>query len=866
MLKSLRLPLLFSILCAPLFAMDLFVAPNGNDAWSGTQAEPASNGNDGPLATLLAARDRLRKARAAGDSGPHTVTVRGGIYELQSPVLLEEQDSGSPQHPVLWKAYADESPILSGSVRLKDWEVWKGEIVRARFKDHRNVAGGIRQVLLDGKRQVLARYPNFDANDPVAGGWAFAGGEGWPMYADKPGEDKRTLEVREADWRKWAKPEEVELFVFPRFNWWNDRVRVKSLDAAARKVTLVKDCSYAIRLYDRYFFQNALEELDAPGEWYFDKTEEWLYFWPPAGKSASAASVVVARNLLRMEKGTHDVVWRGFTMEGSNESAALLLGTERCAIEKNRIRSVGDWSGHGVMVSGGTQNAVRRNSISGVGNCGIQITGGSLETLTPSNNVAEDNELSDFGVFFKQGLGVNLYGVGNRALHNHIHHGPRFGIGHSGSMNEVGFNHIHDVCLETEDTGAIYSNGRDWFTARGTRIHHNYIHDIPGFTMWEGKPKTPNFAWGIYLDDATGGADVFGNIVVRCGRGGMHGHGARDSHVSNNIFMDNHDWQVDFHGWLTSFHFWLKHGPLMTESFERIAGRPEWAHIRGSSLHPKDFPLPGGLLMAGNRFERNIVVSVNPETPVLDVKRAPFDKNYFDQNLYWASGGEIRTNFQSAGPDQGENMIGAFSGSAGRMPDGWGWSVKTKECSAVLKDAAGERVLELSGAGSETKAMVAVGPRLGLECGETYRLRARLRAGKAGEAEVGVHCYAPKRPFWTSPDMRRKVGSEWAEYEWVFMVPGVGKAGWHDAMKDFNVRVSWKGAAGTLEVADLRLHKASQKSGWEAWQAAGPDANSLVADPGFEDLATFRLGKDSPAWKLGFEPIPFEQIGPRPER
>ena len=27
----------------------------------------------------------------------------------------------------------------------------------------------------------------------------------------------------------------------------------------------------------------------------------------------------------------------------------------------------------------------------------------------------------------------------------------------------------------------------------------------------------------------------------------------------------------------------------------------------------------------------------------------------------------------------------------------------------------------------------------------------------------------------------------------------------------------------------------------------------------------FRLPKDSPAWRLGFQPIPFDQIGPRPD-
>jgi len=41
--------------------------------------------------------------------------------------------------------------------------------------------------------------------------------------------------------------------------------------------------------------------------------------------------------------------------------------------------------------------------------------------------------------------------------------------------------------------------------------------------------------------------------------------------------------------------------------------------------------------------------------------------------------------------------------------------------------------------------------------------------------------------------------------------------------------------------------------------------NLTEGDPGFVDAAhgDFHLKKDSPAWKLGFEPIPFNQIGLR---
>ena len=259
--------LLLASSCVPVLAADWFVSPSGSDLWSGRLAAADAAGKDGPFATLEKARAAIRLSRSAGDSGAQTVHVREGVYRSTDAFRLEAQDSGSATAPVTWRAFEGEKPVISGAVPLEGWTTWKGEIQRAPLGAAAKLKGGVRQLLLGGARQTLARYPNADAQDPVGGGWAFAAGKAWPMYADIPGEDKRTLEVRAADWRVWAKPGQVELTVFPRYNWWNSRARVRTADPGARKIMLESDCSYAIRDGDRYFFQNALEELDAPGEW-----------------------------------------------------------------------------------------------------------------------------------------------------------------------------------------------------------------------------------------------------------------------------------------------------------------------------------------------------------------------------------------------------------------------------------------------------------------------------------------------------------------------------------------------------------------------------------------------------------------------
>ena len=56
---------------------DLYVAPDGNDAWSGKLSAPNLPRTDGPLATLTRARDLIRAARTeAAEAKPRTVLIR----------------------------------------------------------------------------------------------------------------------------------------------------------------------------------------------------------------------------------------------------------------------------------------------------------------------------------------------------------------------------------------------------------------------------------------------------------------------------------------------------------------------------------------------------------------------------------------------------------------------------------------------------------------------------------------------------------------------------------------------------------------------------------------------------------------------
>jgi len=646
--------MLISMVGAEVPDVTLYVATNGNDVWSGKLAAPNSDRSDGPFATLERARDEIRKLKVAGAlNAPVTVFVRGGVYELEQTLKLDAQDSGSPEAPITYRAYEGEKPVIIGGRQITGFTPYKGGILQADvgtqgFKDIY-----FRQLFCGGERMHLARYPNFDPGNPYGGGWAYADGQPVAMHAAVPGENKHTLQYKIQDARNWSNPEEGEVFVFPRYNWWNNIVRIKSVDRKTRIITLAGDCSYPIRPVDRYYIRNLFEELDAPGEWYLDRETWTLYFWPPE-KTDPASMPVYAptlRTILELGANTANVTFRGFTFECCEGTAIVLNDTTNCFIAGNTIRNVGDYTGSGVTVKGGHNNGVIGNDISEIGSNGISISGGDRATLTPAENYADNNYIHHVGVSYKQGVGISLHGCGNRASHNLIHDGPRWGIGFSGNNLVIEYNHIRHVNLETADTGAVYTGGRDWISSRGTVIRYNYFHDIIGFGKEDGEWRSPHYCWGIYLDDNTGGVDVIGNIVVRAVRGLIHLHNGRDNLIENNIFIGGTRQQVEYNGWRGDTGAWKGHLPTMIEGYESVNDQPAWQEMRNMDVHPTDAVLPDGLIMSGNVFRRNIVYYDEPGAKLFSLRNVPFDHNEWDYNLYWHNGLPMRIPLQDTPED-----------------------------------------------------------------------------------------------------------------------------------------------------------------------------------------------------------------------
>ena len=255
------------------------------------------------------------------------------------------------------------------------------------------------------------------------------------------------------------------------------------------------------------------------------------------------------------------------------------------------------------------------------------LHGGDGDTLTSSESVIENNYLHHTGEVYKQGVAIELQGVGHVVRNNLIHDTPRMAILAMGNDHLIELNRIHHTNLETADTGAIYATGRNWLDSRGLVIRYNEILDSVGFgfDFTEKKWKSPHFAFGIYLDDNASGVDIIGNVIGRSSWAAVMIHGGSYNQVRNNIFFDSGLSQAYFMT-LGPNNPFMKTG---AQKHAEFATKTAWKKYRGfADVQPDEVNS-----MADTVFERNVVAYSGAASNYVLTRGLPIDSSRIDRNL-----------------------------------------------------------------------------------------------------------------------------------------------------------------------------------------------------------------------------------------
>ncbi|NLS95268.1 MAG: hypothetical protein GXX96_24180 [Planctomycetaceae bacterium] len=884
-----------SVACAS--AAEFHVSPNGSDENPATAAAPVKS--------LEKARDLARAARKLKPEEPINILLQPGIYMLRKTVEFTKDDSGTESAPLTIRAWNDprspnDWPKLVGGIVVSDWK-------KSDFTGNASSGGGqvheadlkplaidrkFRQIYLNGTRQIWARYPNYDPALPYSGGWAYVDGKRPPMYTDIEGERTDTVVMRAEDQRRWSRPTDGEVCIFPRYNWWNRIEKIQHFDPATRTITLDRKMQYAARGEDRYAVFGMKEELDAPGEWCQDVEAQKLYFLPPRTLGGSVVTVPTVDTILNFT-GASNVVLRGLEFTCAEARSVGLTNCERIVVEKSLIHDLGYFSGAGISIRGGRDCAVRGCNLWNLGGHGVEIYAGDKVKMEKCNHVVDNCYIHHVGQFNRHGIGLMLSSCGAILSHNLIHDMPRCGVFYGGVLNTLEYNRIRHCNLEMEDTGCTYGGG---WTGGWTTIRYNHCTDSIGLN---NHGKFFVFAWGIYLDESGCGFDVYGNIVERCQVGAMHLHNARENHIYNNIFAENAcsdpnlerfgtTHQISLQGWTDDPNgvFLGDREPKMVKDYDRLVENPEWKKMRGMAVPPKETILPDGTVMRGNRVERNIFYyPCQPKSRYVRVSNCNLEANIFDHNTVWNGGAEpILTGRQGTGKVQADltqnipnrQFPAATEEQLKRDPNqtaaqGWYWYHKqfADVKSEVVADDEGRPTLRIPAAHNpEMKyikyACVRSEP-FPVEPGKDYRLSFGLLTKDASEA-MTARLVSENGGLWRafgSQSFRPQDGRR-TECQIAFHYPAKGEDNYDERLGKLNIQFEFCSKTGTAEIGNLTLEEVLPASEWEAWQQAGADVHSIVADPMFVDAehGDFRLKPESPALKQGFEPLPLDKIGP----
>jgi hypothetical protein len=549
-----------------LRAAELHVSPKGRDDASGSLASP--------LRTISAAQ---KLARQMAVREPVAVVLHAGVYYLPETIVFTADDSGTAANPVSYTAAPGEESVLSGGLRLElHWEPFRDGIFKAQVPDGLTID----QLFVNGQRQPMSRYPNFDPAVPHFNG--FAGDAFSPARAARWGDPRggliHAMHVHEwGDYHYLITGKNAEGRLQYEGGWQNNR---------------------RMGMHPKYrMVENIFEELDAPGEWFHDARSRTLYFKPRAATELSRATIEVVRLRHLVEfrgsstRPVRFITLKGITLRHSARTfmenrepllrsdwttyrggAILFDGAEDCTILDSTLDQIG---GNGVFVNNFNRRIVIRGChIVGAGGNGIAFVGDPASVRSPlfeynqrqrfqnidttpgpkGNNfpadcLVDDCLIHETGRVEKQTAPVQIsMSLGITVRHCSIYDVPRAGINISEGTfggHMVEFCDIFNTVLETGDHGSFNSWGRDrYWGLEGIDLntvtlgeHKNLpLLDIVRPTVLRNNRWRCDHGWDIDLDDGSSRYEIRNNL---CLNGGIKLREGFYRVVENNIMVNN---------------------------------------------------------------------------------------------------------------------------------------------------------------------------------------------------------------------------------------------------------------------------------------------------------------------------------------
>lgn len=547
---------------APKQSRQVFVSVNGSDSNSGTLRAPYKS-----LSKALSICQGLKGLDTR-------ILLRDGTYYLDKTILLNSHDMKC--RSLKMESYAQEKVVISAGRKLDlNWEPFRDGIYKAK------VPAGItfERLYINGGVQQMARYPNYDPKARVFNGTASDAIDQKRVKSWKNPVGGYVHALHAGEWGSWdylitGKDENGKLTL--RGGWQNNRPS---------------------EMHKEYrFVENIMEELDYPGEWYLDKKNETLFYYPDRSVDLKTAGVQVShlKNSIELKgslsQPVRNVELKGLTFEHNERTfmdtkepllrsdwtiyrggAVLFDGTANCKITDCSFTGLG---GNAIMLS----NYNLKDSITGcyvahIGASAICFVGnksavrsplfnynesltydkidkipGALNYDYPQDCVVANNLFHHLGEIEKQATGVEIdISSSITVSHNSIYHTPRAGINIGDGCwggHVIAFNDVFNTVQETGDHGAFNSWGRDRFWNPDRRYMDSIVKAHPELILLDARKPVLihnnrfrcDHGWDIDLDDGSSNYHIYNNV---CLNGGLKLREGFFRIVENNIIINN---------------------------------------------------------------------------------------------------------------------------------------------------------------------------------------------------------------------------------------------------------------------------------------------------------------------------------------
>jgi len=496
--------------------------------------------------------------RGMAKTEPITVNLRAGTYPPKR-AIFRTQDSGTATNPITYQSMPGETAFIDGLAKVdaSSFALASGASLNklptaARGNTYTQVITDPAMIELLQHPHALVSHnqrPQFLATIPDQGFLTVDNkqilGTGTGTYENPLGpvftiKENINFALLGAELARGGRQAYTDGYLGTEFG--RRRIPLVRMGSTGGRSFVLKDKTagvFATVAVSRFRVANVLSGLDGPGEWFFDKLDNRLYFWPLSGSISSSDSIGVT---------------------GGGE-AFVIVETEHMAIKNIVFRNLGGASQNGAVID------IQRGKNVEVGGCSLRsislplapiamgpdsannlitscdlydngrgiILGGGSFNATSVNRAVNIVENCHFALWLTRhgsGNAVSVSGAGNVFRDNLCHNSGSQAIIHRGVDHYFARNELFNIGYEEGDGGAAYT-GAELFSF-GNTFRHNFVHHLINIPGLLGRAA-------FFSDDYDAGEEYDANVFYKCGEAAVKlnaGSGHTDT-VTANVFIEN---------------------------------------------------------------------------------------------------------------------------------------------------------------------------------------------------------------------------------------------------------------------------------------------------------------------------------------